>query len=122
MTSLDTTLIPKIKSVIDDYGKDAVFTVHGISVYDPDEGSVVESGSVDYTVKITPPENYTSNLIDGDIIKDNDCKVSIAASGLLFTPENQMKVTFDNQVWRVVGVNTEYTGESIGLYSMQLRR
>jgi len=122
MTSLDTTLIPKIKSVLDDYGKDAVFTVHGISVYDPDEGSVVESGSVDYTVKITPPENYTSNLVDGDIIKDNDCKVSVAASGLAFVPETQMKVTFDNQVWRVVGVNTEYTGESIGLYSMQLRR
>ena len=106
MTALDTTLIPKIKSVLDTYGKNAVFTVHGISVYDPDEGSVVDSGSVEYTVKITPPENYTSNLIDGDIIQDNDCKVSIAALGLSFTPDKLMKVTFDNQAWRVIGIVT----------------
>jgi hypothetical protein len=121
-TVLDSALIPKIKTIISTYGKNVVFTVHGISEYDADEGSVVDSGSTDYTVKATPPENYTRNLIDGDMIRDNDCKISISASGLLFTPENGMKVTFDNQNWKVVGVETGYTGEDIGLYSMQLRR
>ena len=122
MTALDTTLLPKIKSLIEDYGKDAVFTVHGISVYDPDEGSVVDSGTVSHTVKVTPPENFTANLIDGDNIKRNDCRVSIAASGLSFTPINGMKVEFDSQVWRIVGIQVEYTGESIGLYALQLRK
>jgi hypothetical protein len=121
-TALDTALIPKIKSIIEDFGKSVVFTVHGIAEYDPDEGSVVESGSTDYTVKATPPENYSRNLVDGDMIQENDCRISISASGLSFTPKNGMPVVFDNENWRVVAVETGYTGEDIGLYSMQLRR
>ena len=121
-TALDTALIPKIKSIIDLYGKSVVFTVHGITEYDPDEGSVVESGSTDYTVKSTPPENYSRNLVDGDMIRENDCRISISASGLSFTPTNGMPVVFDNENWRVVSVATEYTGDDIGLFSMQLRR
>jgi len=122
MTALDTSLIPKIKTIIADFGKDATFTVHGISSYDPDTGSVIESGTTNYTVKVTPPENYTVSMIDGDLIQANDTRISVAASGLSFTPVTGMKVTFDNQAWKVVFVQTEYTGESIGLYTMQLRR
>tara|TARA_Y100000310_G_C20568506_1_gene756791 strand:- start:229 stop:600 length:372 start_codon:yes stop_codon:yes gene_type:complete len=121
-TALDTLLIPKIKSLVDDYGKDVTFTIHGISSYDPNDGSVVDSGSIDYVVKATPPMNYSSDMIDGDAILLNDCSISIPAQNLLFTPKTGLVVTFDNEAWTVVGIRTEYTGESIGLYTMQLRR
>jgi len=122
MTTLDTVLLPKIVDLIALYGKDATFTVHGISSYDPDTGSVIESGTTNYTVKVTPPENYIASMIDGDTIMANDTHISVAASGLSFTPVTGMKVTFDSLVWKIVSVQTEYTGESIGLYTMQLRR
>jgi hypothetical protein len=122
MTALDTALLPKIKSIIDTYGKDAVFTVHGISEYDPDEGSVVDSGTVEYTAKVTPPENYRADMIDGDTILVNDCHIAVAAQGLSFTPITGMAVAFDDTNWKVITVTSGYTGESIGLYGMQLRR
>ena len=121
-TVLDTTLIPKIKSVIEDYGKNVVFVVPGVASYDPDDGSVIESGVQKYTVKATPPANYKADMIDGDTIQDNDCMINISASGLLFTPENGREVTFDSQSWRIMSVQTAYTGEDIGLYEIQLRR
>ena len=121
-TALDTTLIPKIKSIIDTYGKNVVFVVPGLASYDPDDGSVIESGVKKYTVKSTPPANYNSDMIDGDTIESNDCSISISSSGLLFTPANGLEVTFDNQSWRVMNVITGYTGDEIGIYEMQLRR
>jgi hypothetical protein len=121
-TSLDTTLIPKIKTIIDDYGKDVVFVVPGLASYDPDDGSVIESGIQKYTVKATPPENYRADMIDGDVIQQNDCMITISSSGLSFTPQNGLEVTFDDQSWRIMGIQTGYTGEDICLYEMQLRR
>lgn len=121
-TALDTILIPKIKSIIEDYGKNVVFVVPGVASYDPDDGSVIESGVQKYTVKATPPANYKADMIDGDTIQDNDCMINISASGLLFTPENGREVTFDSQSWRIMSVQTAYTGEDIGLYEIQLRR
>lgn len=121
-TALDTTLIPKIKSIIEDYGKNVAFVVPGVASYDPDDGSVIESGVQKYTVKATPPANYKADMIDGDTIQDNDCMINISASGLLFTPENGREVTFDSQSWRIMSVQTAYTGEDIGLYEIQLRR
>ena len=121
-TALDTTLIPKIKSIIEDYGKNVVFVVPGVASYDPDDGSVIESGVQKYTVKATPPANYKADMLDGDTIQDNDCMINISAYGLLFTPENGREVTFDSQSWRIMSVQTAYTGEDIGLYEIQLRR
>jgi len=121
-TALDTTLIPKIKSIIDTYGKNVVFVVPGLSSYDPDDGSVVDSGVQEYTIKASPPANYRADMIDGDVIESNDCSISISASGLLFTPRNGLEVTFDSQSWRVMNVITGYTGDEIGIYEMQLRR
>lgn len=121
-TALDTTLIPKIKSIIDTYGKTVTIAVPGLTHYDADSGSVIEAGTVTHTVKVTPPENYNSRWIDGDLILEGDCQISLAASGLTFTPENGHVFTIDSQKWKVVRVQTEYTGDDIGLYVMQLRR
>jgi hypothetical protein len=121
-TALDTTLIPKIKSVIEKYGKTVTIDVSGLTHYDPDSGSVIESGTVTHTVKVTPPENFNSRWIDGDLIQEGDAQVSMSPSGLTFTPENGHVFTIDNQKWKIVRVQTEYTGDDIGLYVMQLRR
>jgi hypothetical protein len=120
-TALDTTLVPKVQSIINDYGKTITVEVPGLSEYDADSGSVIESGVVTYSVKGTPPENFTSRWIDGDLVKDGDTQVSIAASGLSFTPVNGQTVTIDTDHWKVVRVQTVYTGDDIALYTLQLR-
>ena len=71
---------------------------------------------------MTPPENYNSRWIDGDLILEGDAQVSLAASGLTFTPENGQVITLDSQKWKIVRVQSEYTGDNIGLYVLQLRR
>jgi len=121
-TALDTTLVPKVKSIIDTYGKTISFVVPGLNEYDADSGSVIESGVVTHSVKSTPPENYSSRWVAGEIIKEGDTQVSIAASGLLFTPVNGLVVTIDGENWKAIRVQSMYTGDDIALYSLQLRR
>ena len=121
-TTLDTALIPKIKSVIDTYGKTVTIDVAGLTHYDPDSGAVIEAGTITHTVKVTPPEGFATRWIDGDLIQEGDAQVSLATSGLTFTPVNGQVVTIDAQAWNVVRVQSEYTGDEIGLYTLQLRR
>jgi hypothetical protein len=124
LTTLDTKLIPKIFNLVERLGKNVTFeTGESEPVdYDPDTGHTTYDTPDSYTRKVTPPEAYENYFIDDDLIKAGDTRVYLPAKDLTFTPELEMKVTIDSIDWVVVNIETIYTGGSVALYELQLRR
>lgn len=121
MTALDDKLVPKILSLIDKFGKTAVFTELTTNTYDPATGTV-STVEVNHNRKMSPPSDYDLRYVDNDLIKMGDAQTMVAASGIPFTPVQAMKVAFDSNDWHIVTVSPVYTGNIIGAYKLQLRR
>jgi len=120
-TKLDTKLVPKILSLVNKYGKTLVFYTYPLTAYDPTTGEETEGAATTYSLKTTPPAQYESKLIDGDLVRNGDTWVLLPASGLEFTPVPGIKVTFDSITLKIVSVEKIYTGDLIGAYTLQLR-
>jgi hypothetical protein len=84
-------------------------------------GEVIKTEVV-YTVKGTPPANYSLAWRSGDGVQAGDMRSSLAGKGLLFTPAIGDRVEFDSTVWRIVTVSPVFSGESTVLWTLQLRR
>lgn len=121
MTVLDDRLVPKTKEILDRLGKSMDLAVKDEGTYNAN-GSVTGQTESTQTVTASPPIEYTSRLIDGDVIKLGDVQVFVAALGLTLTPAEKMKVTFDGEDWRAVTVKKIYSGDLIALWELQLRR
>ncbi len=120
-TALDIKLLPKVLSIIEKVGKEAVFSIYS-EEYDPTTGENVQGSAWVFTEKIIPPYPYESKLVDGDLIRDGDMRSGIAGSGIEFTPKEGIIVEFDSQIWKIVKVNSIYSGERVALYELQLRK
>lgn len=121
MTRLDDTLVPKTKEILDDLGKSMDLSVKDDGTFNPD-GSVTGQVESTQTVLASPPLGYASRLIDGDVIREGDVQVLLAAQGLTLTPAEKMKVAFDGETWTAVRVKKVYSGDLIALWDLQLRR
>jgi hypothetical protein len=119
---LDDRLVPKVLEIVQKYGKIVGFVVPTSQTYDPATGTNTVTTPVTYNKKVTPPQNYSSRLIDGQNILAGDCQIFLPASGLTFAPVAGMKVTIASQTWAIVNAGPIYTGESIALYELQLRK
>lgn len=122
VTTLDTKLVPKAAELVELYGKSVTWGVTSGGSYNPASGDVTGSSTTSYTVKVTPPEPYSERWIDGDLVRVGDAKVYLAAQDLAFTPSAGQTVTIDATVWKAVSANAIYTGESIALWEVQVRR
>jgi len=120
MTRLDDKMLPKVLSVINDFGKDIVYHAVPFKKYDPatSTGSGCEE---DFTRKSSPPEPFEQKFIDGDTIQEGDLKTIVAGSGLPFVVEEGIRATFDGNNWRVVGVEPFYSGDLIAAFQLHLR-
>ncbi len=121
MTILDDELLPTAKSLLDELGK-AVTLVEDTRVYDPDTGSVVITPGASHTVKCTPPFPYNQHEIDGDAIRAEDARVFLAGQDIPVTPSVEMRVVIDGDTFAIRTVVPIYSGESVVLYGLQLRR
>ena len=119
MTTLDDKLRPKVVTIIDTYGKSVTFFT-GTKTADLAAGTV-SGGVTQVVVKATPPESYSSALVDGSNIRQGDLKITIAAKDLTFTPIAGQQVTFDSRSFKVVGVMPIYSGDLVAAYTCQLR-
>lgn len=128
-TVLDDILVPKAKDLIDRFGKVATFKVQSSETYDTATGITGET-ETEVSVKVTPPSPYNDRLVDNDLIRAGDMQIAFAPTALdettgvaiSFTPENGMKVVLDSATWKVERVNSVYSGDSIALYVLTLRK
>lgn len=122
VTVLDTKLAPKVLAIIAKYGKTVSWSVTSGATHTPSTGAVTGGTTTAHTVKVTPPEPYESKYVDGDVVREGDSRIYIAASGLAFTPAENQRVTIDAAVWTVTRVNAIYSGDLVCLWEAGLRR
>lgn len=123
MTTLDDILLPAVKQLLTDLGKDASWDQTTGGVYDPATGDVTGESVTNNAVKITPLESYDRKFVDGHTVKDGDAYCGVAAQDLAFTPKVGDDLVFDGETWEIVSVGRVFSGESVCLwYPVQVRR
>lgn len=122
-TELDDVLVPAVQELLDDLGRDVIFTVADVSsTYDASTGESTKSTN-NYTVKATPPYPYSDRMISSGIVQMGDMRMLVAAEDLDFTPTPGDLVTWDSgDVWRTIQVSPIYSGELICAWELQLRK
>lgn len=122
MTDLDDKLIPRVKTIIEDLGKELTFTESTGGTYNPATGEVTGETNTDYAVKCSPPDQYEARFVNNDTIKVGDVRTFLPSQNLSFTPVRGMKVVFDSLSWKVLELRPIYSGDSIVVYELQLRQ
>ena len=87
----------------------------------PSTGVVTRTATA-YTATISPPVGPTSAYQTNTLLRAGDLEVTIAASGLAFTPTEGDVLTIDSQAWTVVAVTKLYSGSLVAAYTAQIRR
>jgi hypothetical protein len=122
LTSLDISLGPVVKSLIDEFGKVLTFVVGGDNAYDPVTGITDQDNRTTVQVKGSPPAPVRRAYGADEPARDSECKTYIAASGLTFNPEPGLVVIIDSIRWQTVEVSPVYTGEQVAAYGLLLKR
>ena len=121
-TTLDTKLVPKVLALITKYGKSVLFKLLPSKSYDATKGTVTLGDEVQYAKYVIPPFQFNDKYIDGNLVQVGDMQIGLPASGLEFTPENNIRVIIDSVVWRIIRYSPIYTGTQIALYIFHLRK
>ena len=126
-TALDRALPPVAARLIAQFGKSITLIYPGAGpVYDPETGTTIEGPPVEVETKGIVEEYPAMLTLAGqssaDGIRRGDRKLTIAARGLPGPPTPECTVRIDGLVYQVVQVDATYTGELVGLYTLQIRR
>lgn len=125
--ALDRALPPVAEKLIRQFGKSITLVYPGSGpVYDPETGTTIEGTPVEVETKGIVEEYPATSALAGqssaDGIRRGDRKLTVAAHGLADPPTPEVTVRIDGLVYQVVQVDATYTGELVGLYTLQIRR
>ncbi len=127
MTQLDIKIIPKVFKLIQKHGKTVEFVeTTGGGAYDPATRKTTNRNKKKHNVKVTPPDKYKEDEIDGDVIRRGDSRILVPSQGLLFEINEDtiqfLRINYDTLGWEVKSYIPYYSGELIAVYELQLRR
>jgi hypothetical protein len=108
-TDLDTELLPEVLSLIDEIGVTVTFTLSSPVAQDTDKGSITGI-PLSYSHKVSPPS----------IDDDGNKVVYLAGSGVLFTPEEGIKVAFSAYNTMIAKVKPIYSGDDVAAWKIVL--
>lgn len=120
MTSFDKRFRNLARNMIAKYGKEVVFSKPGTASYDPVTGTNTPGTPTTATVKVSPPEAFKVNEVNGTTIQAQDVKVSTAA--IDYVPDISQTVTFDGNTYNIISVSPVYSGDLVAKYDCQLRK
>lgn len=120
-TELDRELVPGVLELIEEVGTTAKFTVPAYGDYNPNDGSVVQAGPMEYSLKVSPPAPFKTNRIDGDLIQASDLQVLLPAKDLKFEPKKGMRVELDRKTYRIESIDPIKSGEMVCAWGLGLR-
>lgn len=119
-TPLDLKILPKVKSILAKYGTDATFRVVQHQEQHTDEGYVEDMGTLEVTVKCSPPEPADTLFKTGTNTYIGKLGIIIAAKDLIFTPELQMQVTIKGVVYTIDKIMNFDSGDQTAAYGFVL--
>lgn len=116
---LDSILRPIADDLIQTFGKSA--TLRRIDItHDPITGKPTET-TTDYSVIITPPADYSENMVSAGVVERDDLKCSIADLGMSVRPDVRTDhVMFDGKSYTVKDVSPVYSGERVAYYELRI--
>lgn len=120
MTVLDSPFRNLAHDLIAKYGKTVTFSKPGTATYDPVTGTNTPGTPTTTTVKVSPPEAFKINEVNGTTIQAQDVKVSAAAVD--YVPDISQTVTFDGNAYNIISVSPIYSGDLVVKYDCQLRK
>lgn len=125
--TLDKTLRQAAKRLIGDYGKSATLRRETQGTFEPADSSYSGGSSTDYSITVSPPQEFDQQFIDGDLIRQDDFMVSVAAKGLSVTPNSgdestNDKLVLDSVVYEIVRAKPVYSGAQVALYKLHCRK
>lgn len=119
-TAFDQIFVPLATQLIDNtFGFDATHR-RQTRTYDPATGKNTTSNS-DTTVKITPPNPYAQNRIDGTLIQIGDQMIMMSSNSGI-EPQLSDKFIISGKTWQIVMVKPIVSGEQTAAYEIQLRQ
>lgn len=123
MGALDSVFRDLASTLIGAFVSNTASLVRAVSVdYDPISGQEMQASVQSYSVKISPPEQFTMDEIDNTTILRYDLKTYIAAKDLVIQPEPRKDtLSFGSVVYNVMKVTPHYSGDQVALWELQLR-
>jgi hypothetical protein len=121
LTELDLELGPEVLELIEDFGKEVVFEVLPVGIYDKAERKNT-TVPVTVTTKMLPEDYKLGQSTEAGLVEVGDKKLYVAALAFASKPTSQDKAKFDGQTWIVLSVIEYMSGERAALYEVQVRR
>lgn len=119
MTALDDRLVPRVKALIERFGKLLTFTIEETS-FDAAAGATVVNDRRLESVRCSPPAQFMIEAAGGTAKLSESLETYLPAQGLSFEPKVGMVVSFDGRDRKVLGVGKVYTGEAIAVFRLEV--
>jgi hypothetical protein len=121
MTELDEELIPLVKEIIDEFGKEVEYAHEVTGEYDPETGTAPVD-PLTKRFKVAPPEDLKGQYFNGDsLVLAGDKKLTSAAADYDDPPKPGDEFTFDSVTWEVIAKREVFSGDEVCLYEFQVR-
>lgn len=125
--ALDSLFYQLSQSLIGAFGTTAQVVVMPTGAYDPLTGTatVDEEPETVFSVNISPPRPYNRGLVDGDNVLDGDMSAIVPAASV---GNNASMLTAGAFLrhggidWKIISVESVYSGNDICQYVLQLRK
>lgn len=119
--TLDRTARAAAERLIRAFGK-SVTIRRATRSFDPATGKTTET-TQDFPAKISPPERFREDLVDGTLVLAGDLRAQLAAAGLAIVPEPvRDRVVIDGTAWSLLRADPVMSGEQVALYTLHLRK
>lgn len=119
MATLDAPMRGVASTLLALFGTTVTLVFLDTSGYDPATASVSPSESTEAGKGAFV--KYRHDEVDGERVQAGDVKVIVAAKDWTNDPTTADKLRFGSIEYDVVGVNADYSGDQIALYTMQVR-
>ncbi len=127
MTTLDDRLLPRIRKVIDKFGRLANFKDHVFKAgtYSASTGKTTGAVVADCPdIKITPLDHNVRKYDPRTEVPEAEAVTMVAADGLPIVPVKNRKIELDEGtttvVWTILKIQPISTGEKVGAYVLFL--
>ena len=121
MTELDDALVPAALEMVTEFGKTVTVTTETIT-YDPDTGRGTAATVTHASQKMAGPFDIEETYIADGTSKDATAEGIFAASGLVFTVAQGMRVAWGGVTYTVVAFAELHSGEQIAAYVVFFKR
>jgi hypothetical protein len=119
--TFDTTARATAERLIRRFGKSATIR-RAARTFDTATGKTTHTVE-EFTVKVSPPERFREDLIDGTLVRAGDLRAHLPAEGLDIVPEPvRDRIIIDGKPWSLLRVDPVMSGEQAALYTLHLRK